>query len=403
MYFWLVVLGASSTVWAQSEPAAPVLPLKVIEEPGDDQTFQLPADLKAPEECFEFVEEIAGTEPADDSEPAMMAHQRKLANAVVLAADKALTLKPTDQEAIQAWFFKLQALGLLSELNEPGAEKSFEEAITTARNDKRPDIQAVGMKFYVESAFSQWPMWNDEQKKALLAEVVKFLSQGEPTASQMRTLLTVMQFLEAMQDEQLAKPMLEALIPHFHHSDDEGILEVVKKLEGTVRRLNLPGHKMQLSGTLLDGSELDWKSYRGKVVLVDFWATWCQPCRQEVPNVLRLHKAYHEKGFDVVGVSLDDQREQAESYIQQYGIPWPNIFSENEDQRGWEQPMAVYYGITGIPRAILVDRDGKVVSLQARGETLARELRRLLGEPVARADSVQDSLVQQVDASEPAE
>jgi thiol-disulfide isomerase/thioredoxin len=331
----------------------------------------------------------------------MMAHQRKLARSVVLAADKALTLKPTDQQAMQAWFFKLQALGLLSELNEPGAEKSFAEAITAARDDKRPDIQAVGMKFFVERGFSQWPLWNVEEKKTLLSEVVKFLSQGKPTVSQMRTLLTVMQFLEAMQDEDLAKPMLNEIIPHFQESDNESLLEVVKKLEGTVRRLNLPGHQMQLNGTLLDGNDFDWKSYRGKVVLVDFWATWCQPCRQEVPNVLELHKAYHEKGFEVVGVSLDDQREQAESYIEQYDIPWPNIFSENEDERGWDQPMAVYYGITGIPRAILVDRDGKVVHLQARGETLARELRRLLGEPIARADTVQDKLVKQVDASAP--
>jgi peroxiredoxin len=114
---------------------------------------------------------------------------------------------------------------------------------------------------------------------------------------------------------------------------------------------------------------------------------------------MRLYSAYHEKGFEVVGISLDNRREQAESYIEQYDLPWPNLFSEKANERSWEHPMAVYYGVTGIPLAVLVDRDGKVVSLMARGENLARELRRLLGEPLARSQTVADPLVRQVDTS----
>ena len=394
----LLVLGTSRNAQAQLPVAVP----KIVEE-SNDEFFPLPEDLKTPEECFKFIEEIADTEPADESEEAMIALQRKLARSVVPASDKALSLGPNDKEAMQAYFFKLQALGLLNELKEPGTAKRFDEAIAAARDDSRPDVQAVGMKFFVESGFSKWPVSSEQEKTALMAEIVKFLQQGQPNISQLRTLLTVVQFLEAMQEEQFTKPVLDDLIPHFQASDDETILEVVKKLEGMTRRLNLPGNNIQLSGTLLDGSEFDWKSYRGKVVLVDFWATWCQPCRQEVPNVLKLYKAYHEKGFDVVGISLDESREQAESYIKQYDIPWPNLFSEKEEEHGWDHPLAVYYGITGIPRAILVDRDGTVISLQARGELLARGLRKLLGEPVAHSSAVDDALVKQVDASVPAE
>lgn len=394
----LLLLGTSAAARAQLPIATPQL----VEE-SNDEVFPLPDDLKTADECFKFIEEIASNEPANESEAAMMALQSKLARSVVLASDKALTLEPTGEEAMQAYFFKLQALGLLSELKEPGAEKRFEEAIATARKDSRPNVQAVGMKFFVENGFSKWPLSSEQEKTALMAEIVKFLQQDEPNLSQLRTLLTVMQFLEAMQDEEFAKPVLAELIPHFQASDDETIQEVVKKLEGMARRLDLPGNDMKVTGTLLDGSKINWKSYRGKVVLVDFWATWCQPCRQEVPNVLKLYKAYHEKGFDVVGISLDASREQAESYIKQYDIPWPNLFSGSEDERGWDHPLAVYYGITGIPRAILVDRDGKVVSLQARGELLARDLRKLLGEPVAHSGAVDDSLVKQVDAAVPAE
>ena len=99
-------------------------------------------------------------------------------------------------------------------------------------------------------------------------------------------------------------------------------------LEGINRRLNLPGNKLELSGKFLDGTELDWDAYRGKVVLVDYWATWCGPCRAEVPNVLENYLKYHDKGFDVIGISLDDKRSDAEDYVKQTNIPWPSLFHE---------------------------------------------------------------------------
>lgn len=372
----------------------------VLTEESPADTFSIPEGLDTPEKFFEFIEEMAASnDPADRSEAAMTAYQRKLARTVVLVIDKMLAIKPTKEEAMQAYFFKLQALRLLTGLNEPEADKRFAQAIEDARQDPRSDVRAVGMKFLVENGFAKWGVWGKEEKTGLMSALVEFFKEGEPDVYQLDTLLTIISFLDQMQDEQFAKPMLAELTPHFSKSKNEVVQQMVKKLEGMSRRLNLPGKQMELKGTLLDGVELDWKSYRGKVVLVDFWATWCGPCRQEVPNVLRLYHAYHEKGFEVVGVSLDDRREQAESYIEQYDVPWPNLFSENKDHRKWEHPMAVYYGITGIPMAILIDRDGTVVSLQARGEILERELRRLLGEPLARSQTVVDPLVQQVDTS----
>ena len=391
----LLVIGSSSVTRAQSTDTVPAQ----TEESSAD-TFSIPDGLDTPEQYFKFVEEMAAdNEPADRSEAAMTAHQRKLARTVVLVVDKMLALEPTKEEAMQAYFFKLQALRLLSGLNEPKAEEQFVKAIEEARQNPDADVKAVGMKFLVENGFSKWAVWEKEEKAGLLSSLVEFFKEGEPDVYQLDTLLTIISFLDQMQDEQFAKPMLAELTPHFSNSKDEVVQQMVKKLEGMSRRLDLPGKQMKLKGKLLDGTELDWESYRGKVVLVDFWATWCGPCRQEVPNVLRLYRAYHDKDFEVVGISLDDRREQAESYIEQYEVPWPNLFSENENERKWEHPMAVYYGITGIPLAILIDRDGTVVSMQARGEMLARELRRLLGEPLAQSQTVVDPQVQQVDTS----
>jgi thiol-disulfide isomerase/thioredoxin len=157
-------------------------------------------------------------------------------------------------------------------------------------------------------------------------------------------------------------------------------------LAGMLRRMKLMGQPMEISGKTLDGKEIDWDSYRGKVVLVDFWASWCGPCRAELPNVLRLYKAYHDKGFDVLGISLDETQQAAVKGVKDANIPWPSIFPENEEERRWNHPLVRHYGIGGIPMAILVDQEGNVVHMQARGENLATELQRLLGDPLVPLD-----------------
>ena len=203
----------------------------------------------------------------------------------------------------------------------------------------------------------------------------------------------LMMFADALSDThaELAKRALSELVPVLSKSDDAGVQGRLPMLEGLLRRLDLPGNQIELAGTFLDGTKLDWASYRGKVVLVDYWATWCGPCRAEVPNVLENYLKYHDKGFDVIGISLDETREAAEGYVQQTNIPWPSIFSEVESERGWQAPMAVKYGITGIPTAILVDQEGKVVSMNARGPQLGALLEKLLGKPGEEAAAVEAS------------
>jgi thiol-disulfide isomerase/thioredoxin len=147
------------------------------------------------------------------------------------------------------------------------------------------------------------------------------------------------------------------------------------KMEGAARRLELPGHAIEITGTKIDGTPFDWSNYRGQVVLVDFWATWCSPCLSELPNLKRNYERYHDKGFEVVGISLDDNRRRLENFIADEQLPWTTLFEAG----GWETPLAIYYGISSIPRAILVDRDGTVISIQARGNELDERLAQLFG------------------------
>jgi thiol-disulfide isomerase/thioredoxin len=117
-------------------------------------------------------------------------------------------------------------------------------------------------------------------------------------------------------------------------------------------------------------------------------ATWCGPCRAEVPNVLENYRKYHDKGFDVLGISLDDKRSDVEQYMRESGVPWRTIFSGNTDPPHKQAPaMAVKYGVSAIPRCILVDQAGNVVNLNARGPLLGAELQKLFGTPSAGASS----------------
>jgi len=130
-----------------------------------------------------------------------------------------------------------------------------------------------------------------------------------------------------------------------------------------------------LAGMTPDSNQYSLKQMRGKVVLIDFWASWCGPCRKENPNVVASYNKYHEKGFDVLGVSLDREINAWRNAIKQDGLPWHHI----SDLKGWQSAHAALYSVSSIPQTLLIDREGKIIARNLRGEALGAKLEELFG------------------------
>lgn len=116
----------------------------------------------------------------------------------------------------------------------------------------------------------------------------------------------------------------------------------------------------------LSGKPLSLASYKGRVVLVDFWATWCGPCVIAMPNVIATYQKYHDRGFDIIGVSLDVDQAALEKFLKENNITWPQYF----DGKKWDNQLAVKYGVTSTPTSYLLDGDGKIIGENLRGPDL---------------------------------
>ncbi len=157
---------------------------------------------------------------------------------------------------------------------------------------------------------------------------------------------------------------------------------ITTKIKSITTTAELREKPLDLKFTAVDGREVDLASLRGKVVLIDFWATWCGPCVAELPNVLKTYREFHPKGFEIVGISLDSDKAKLESFVKDKGMDWPQFF----DGKGWKNEISTRYGINSIPAMWLVDKKGMLVSTSARS-TLEELVAKHLAEEVALAPS----------------
>lgn len=120
----------------------------------------------------------------------------------------------------------------------------------------------------------------------------------------------------------------------------------------------------------LEGKPVSLSDYKGKITLIDFWASWCGPCRRENPNVVATYKKYHPKGFEILGVSLDDNKNKWQDAITKDGLIWTQV----SDLKGWESEVAQLYGVQYIPNNFLIDQNGKIIGKDLVGSKLEQAL-----------------------------
>ena len=134
------------------------------------------------------------------------------------------------------------------------------------------------------------------------------------------------------------------------------------------------GQPLDIKFQAVDGTHVDLSKMQGKVVLVDFWATWCGPCVGEIPHMKATYDKFHAKGFEIVGISLDQDLARLREFTRAQGMAWPQYF----DGKGWGNLISSRYGIRSIPTMWLVDKNGKLADTDAR-QDLEGKVAKLLG------------------------
>ncbi len=208
---------------------------------------------------------------------------------------------------------------------------------------------------------------NAEAGKAYLDGAIKKAKSKETKAS----LALAKGIFENSRDKEAQKAFLKDIIKKYPGT------KAAKLAQTKIKAMNLQEGMEPLdisSFKDIHGKPIRMKDYKGKVLLIDFWATWCGPCMGELPNVLEAYKKYHKKGFEILGISFDSDRKSFEKVIKEKGMTWRHYF----DGKGWGNEIGSLYNVHAIPHTILVGRDGKIVAFNLRGERLIETVRELV-------------------------
>jgi len=268
---------------------------------------------------------------------------------------------PNDTHAAAAKVKELQAVTTASRiLRDPSIEQRLDVLETSVL--KIPDLSSKTRYAIRATQVTRKAGNADELEKGARELLKEFPAETEPY----KILLYVAKGADQEHSRAVAEEILKSKAPTAVKAEAQKLLSLI----------DIVGKPLNIQFAALDGREVDLQKMKGKVVLIDFWATWCAPCVGEIPSVKATYAKLRDKGFEIVGVSFDQDKGKLEEFLKDKDVTWPQYF----DGKGWENKVGQEFGIDSIPRMWLVDKKGVLRDIEARSD-LANKAEKLLAEP----------------------
>ncbi|HEX3627569.1 MAG TPA: TlpA disulfide reductase family protein [Verrucomicrobiae bacterium] len=301
------------------------------------------------------------TPPTDEQ---VAAFKKQYGKAVVAAAEKFhafYTHFPENTNALKAKMIECMALRDACLRTDVNAFDDWEKALNTALADPQlPADTRFALRVQAIQRIGAVPGMADNVRDAELQKLLWQLAKDYPDQeAPYALLLNLARSAPETEAHSIANQILaQKKVP-------EDVKEQTLEL---ISHLDMVGKPVDIQFTAIDGRQVDLSQMKGKVVLVDFWATWCMPCVMAMPDVKETYDKFHSKGFEVVGISLDDDKTALTRFILEHDIPWPQYF----DGLHWQNKFAVKFGIQAIPAMWLIDKNGNLQTQDAHADLQER-------------------------------
>jgi thiol-disulfide isomerase/thioredoxin len=334
----------------------------------------LPREGLSAEELREFIDRMQRS-------PKTVQLQPGFADAIGVAVDRLLAAKPSDELRAFGLSNKMQTLHLKAMHDDETAQKKLMALVKESKDIKDKEL-ASAIEFYLieDRALDAGLNAKTEDLPATLEQLKKFFA-AQPQLDQrhLRLASATVKIINRVADDELAQKSYKEFGELWAKSQELDLKRYGQRIaKGTRKRApETVGKPMPISGTTHDNKPFDVAGYRGKPVVVIFWATWCGPCRALMPEFKAIYEHFHADGLEIVGVSKDEDREALAAYIEEEKIAWPNLF-DTDSANPETHPISEKYGVFGIPATFLLDREGKVVAKDLHGQALADKVEGLI-------------------------
>lgn len=357
---------------------------------SDGSEFVIAKDA-TPEQLVEQATSLLSTEIAFESEKEYSAWVAKMLQTVGLIADRILTLKPTDEYFVEAISLKGQVLCYQASLDSsilPQLKKYADALANNKRVQSLEDGRNATLAFtgvYLQAVVADIAERQGTAKElaAAMNEVDAFVKAHPETSDMTVDLVFPVQVIAAnlgnpKLPDQIWAPIRKTLAA----SETPEAQNALMMLDGTIRYSQLVGAPFEWQGCDAKGKKFDAETVKGRVVVVDFWASWCQQSAEYHEQLKKLYDLYHAQGFEIVSYNLDPKLEDMDAYLTKNPLPWI-VLSDRATVDAKETSLAAYYGIGEIPTMILIGGDGKVASTDLSLESLAATLQNVFSKSAA--------------------